>query len=200
VNFWTWEGDISQQQILVDFDAENEELQSLVNRQHVDNEQQQPNSQNSQIDESVDEQPQRVRRRPSWMVDYEVSKIEDPLTHFAIFLECDPVSFEEVVTEPIWVTKMDNEIVAIERNNTWELIELPKGQKSIGVKWVYKTKLNEKGKVDKFKARLVAKGYKQEFGIDYTEVFSSVTTHNTIRMVIDLAAQNSWPIFQLDVK
>lgn len=48
---------------------------------------------------------------------------------------------------------MDVEIAAIERNNTWELTELPKGQKSISVKWVYKTKLKENGKVDKYKAR-----------------------------------------------
>ena len=61
-NFWTWEEDISQQQIPVDFDAENEKVQTLVNEQHADNEQQQPNS---QIDESVDERPQRVKRRPT---------------------------------------------------------------------------------------------------------------------------------------
>jgi len=134
------------------------------------------------------------------MADYEVTEIQDPLNHFALFSDCDPVSFEGPVTKPTWVTTMDNEIAAIERNNTWELVELPKGQKSIGVKWVYKTKLNEKGKVDKFKARLVSKGYKQEFGIDYTEVLTPIARHDTIRMVIDLAAQNSWPSFQLDVK
>ena len=55
---------------------------------------------------------------------------------------------------------MDEEIVAIEWNNTWELTDLPKGHKTIGVKWVYKTKLKENGDVDKYKARLVAKGYK----------------------------------------
>jgi len=104
------------------------------------------------------------------MVGYEVTEIENPLSHFALFSYCDHVSFEEVVTEPIWITTMDNEIATIERNNTWELVKLLKGQKSIGVKWVYKTKLNEKRKVDKLRARLVAKGYKQEFGIDYTTI------------------------------
>ena len=95
---------------------------------------------------------------------------------------------------------MDAEITAIKRNDTWELCDLPKGQKTIGVKWVYKTKLKENGEVDKHKARLVAKGYKQEFGVDYKEVFAPTARHDTIRLVIAMAAQNSWLIFQLDVK
>ena len=90
---------------------------------------------------------------------------------------------------------MDAKIVAIERNHTWKLTELPKGQKTIGVKWVYMTKLKENREVEKYKAHLVAKGYKQKFGIDYKEVFTPVARHYTIRLVIALAAQNSWPIF-----
>ena len=43
---------------------------------------------------------------------------------------------------------MDAEIAAIERNDTWELSELPKGHKTIGVKWIYKTKLKENGEQD----------------------------------------------------
>jgi len=46
----------------------------------------------------------------------------------------------------------------------------------------------------------VAKGYKQQYGIDYTNFFSLVARHDTIRLMIALATQNSWPIFQLDVK
>ena len=52
--------------------------------------------------------------------------------------------------------------------------DYPKGKKKIGVKWVFKTKLNENGEVDKCKAQLVAKGYAQQHGIDYTEVFAPV--------------------------
>ncbi|KAL3525998.1 hypothetical protein ACH5RR_014370 [Cinchona calisaya] len=95
---------------------------------------------------------------------------------------------------------MDVEVDAIERNGTWELTDLPNGHKIIGVKWVFKTKLKENGGVDKYKGRLVAKEYKQEYGIDNTEVFAPVARHDKIRLVIVLAAQNSWPIFQLDVK
>ncbi|CAL8156616.1 unnamed protein product [Prunus armeniaca] len=65
---------------------------------------------------------------------------------------------------------MDEEIKSIKKNNTWELTELPQGHKTIGVKWVFKTKLNEKGEIHKHKARLVAKGYKQEYGVDYIEL------------------------------
>jgi hypothetical protein len=61
-------------------------------------------------------------------------------------------------------------------------------------------KVERKKKVDKFKARLVAKGYTQKYGIDYSEVFASVARHDTIRMIIPLAAMNEWTVFQLDVK
>lgn len=70
----------------------------------------------------------------------------------------------------------------------------------IAVKWVYKTKFNANGVVDEYIAWLVAKGYSQEQRIDYEEVFAPVARHDTIRLIIALAAQNSWPIFQLDVK
>nr|GEZ45107.1 copia-type polyprotein [Tanacetum cinerariifolium] len=37
-----------------------------------------------------------------------------------------------------WRQAMEDEIKSIEKNDTWELTTLPKGQKAIGVKWVYK--------------------------------------------------------------
>jgi len=71
-----------------------------------------------------------------------------------------------MVWSHLWKTK-NEEIATIEHKNTWELTDLLKGHKTIGVKWVYKTKLRENGEVDKFKVRLIAKGYKQQFGVDY---------------------------------
>ncbi|KAA0052835.1 Retrovirus-related Pol polyprotein from transposon TNT 1-94 [Cucumis melo var. makuwa] len=150
-----------------------------------------------------EERSQRTKRKPAWMTDYEVTEIDefdDPLTYFALFSDCDPTVFKEVIKDPKWQRAMDEEIEAIEQNNTWELTDLPKGHKIIGIKWVYKTKLKENDKVKKYKACLVVKGYKQEFGVNYKEVFAPVARHDTIRLVVSLAAQNSWPIFQLDVK
>nr|GEY33698.1 retrovirus-related Pol polyprotein from transposon TNT 1-94 [Tanacetum cinerariifolium] len=99
-----------------------------------------------------------------------------------------------------WRQAMEEEIKSIEKNDTWELTTLLKGQKAIGVKWVYKAKKNAKGEVEKYKARLVAKGYKQKHGIDYEEVFSLVARLETIRMIIDIAAQYRWKIHQMVVK
>jgi len=47
----------------------------------------------------------------------------------------------------------------IERNQMWELMDIPLHKKAIGVKWVYRTKLNFDGYVNKYKVRLVIKGY-----------------------------------------
>ena len=68
------------------------------------------------------------------------------------------------------------------------------------MKWIYKTKLNELGEVDKYKARLVAKGYSQQQGVDFTEIYAPVARMDIVRMIVALAAQRGWTIYQLDVK
>ncbi|KAF2292469.1 hypothetical protein GH714_023138 [Hevea brasiliensis] len=90
------------------------------------------------------------KRRPAWLSNYEVAKIDQSeyrLTHFALFSNCDPTNFESAIKDVKWQKAMDDEIAAIERNDTWELIVLPEGHKMIGVKWVYKTKLKGMGKL-----------------------------------------------------
>ncbi|KAM1634488.1 hypothetical protein ACFXTN_011416 [Malus domestica] len=88
----------------------------------------------------------------------------------------------------------------IEKNNTWELVDRPSDKPVIGVKWVYKLKLNLDGSVQKNKARLVAKGYSQKPGIDFNETFAPVARLDTIRTLVALAAQKGWNLYQLDVK
>ncbi|KAE8683276.1 TMV resistance protein N-like [Hibiscus syriacus] len=146
-------------------------------------------------------QSERVVQRTRSLRDlYEVTERQDNLTLFCLFADCEPVSFQEAVQEKKWRDAMDEEIKAIEKNDTWKLTSLPKGHKAIGVKWVYKTKQNAKGEIERHKARLVAKGYSQKAGIDYDEVFAPVARLETIRLIISLAAQNKWKIQQMDVK
>ncbi|KAB2614462.1 hypothetical protein D8674_037516 [Pyrus ussuriensis x Pyrus communis] len=83
-----------------------------------------------------------------------------------------------------WQKAMENEIAMIEKNNTWELVSRPSDKLVIGVKWVYKTKLNLDGSVQKNKARLVAKGYSQKPGIDFNETFAPVYVNQPHKFVI----------------
>ncbi|KAL4346685.1 hypothetical protein GQ457_17G012090 [Hibiscus cannabinus] len=95
---------------------------------------------------------------------------------------------------------MDAKIEAIEKNEMWELTSFSIEVKKVGVWWMYKTKANENGELEKYKARLVAKGYVQKHSIDYTEVFAYVARLETIRLVISISSQKGWTFFQLDVK
>ncbi|KAG7544127.1 GAG-pre-integrase domain [Arabidopsis thaliana x Arabidopsis arenosa] len=161
----------------------------------------------SQIPRIFPEIP-RIRRPPTYLKDYETreeeeeeEEEEEDTVNFLMFAAiADPLTFKEANEEEKWIKAMNAELESIEKNGTWFLMELPKGAKKIGVKWVYKTKLNEKGEVDKYKARLVAKGYAQREGVDYNEVFAPVARWDTIRMILALAAQEDWCVYQLDVK
>ena len=113
----------------------------------------------------------------------------DDIVNFS-FLSIQPTCFENAIKDKEWVDAMNNEVDVIERNQTWDLVDLPDDKNSIGVKWVFKTKLNERGEVDKQKARLVAKGFSQQPGIDYGEKFAPVARIDTVRFVLDIAAQN----------
>ncbi|GKV24533.1 hypothetical protein SLEP1_g34135 [Rubroshorea leprosula] len=46
----------------------------------------------------------------------------------------------------------------------------------------------------------MAKGYKQQHGVDYEEVFAPVARLEMVRLILSLAAENKWKIFQMDVK
>ncbi|KAL0392228.1 UNVERIFIED_CONTAM: Retrovirus-related Pol polyprotein from transposon RE2 [Sesamum radiatum] len=116
------------------------------------------------------------------------------------FIMLEPENFETAVKHKVWVQAMEEEIKMIEKNNTWELTDRPKDKEVIGVKWIYKTKLNADGSIQKHKARLVAKGYSQLPGIDYTETFAPVARLDTIRALIAIAANKKWKIYQMDVK
>ena len=84
----------------------------------------------------------------------------------------EPHTYAQAILDPNWQKAMDEELCALQLNQTWTLTLLPAGQKPIRCKWVYKIKYNSDGSVDRYKARLVAKGYTQIEGVDYSETFS----------------------------
>lgn len=112
----------------------------------------------------------------------------------------EPHSYKEVCTDPHWIDAMHIELIALDKNGTWELVQLFAGKNLIGCKWVYKVKNNSDGFLELYKARLVAKGFSQEYGVDYKEKFAPVAKMTTVRTLISVAAVRQWPLFQLDVK
>jgi hypothetical protein len=101
-----------------------------------------------------------------------------------VLFVADPTTYEEAAEKEEWRQAMQEELAAIEKNQTWQLIELPEGKHASArsfhcsftrwVKWVFRTKFGADISVQKYKARLVAKGYAQKYGVDYEETFSPV--------------------------
>jgi len=117
------------------------------------------------------QEPRRSTRRKFEVVDF--SKAEDVLRHreelrqsereefanVAVFGE--PTSFDEAMRSEHsseWQRAAEEEMKSLEKNETWELAELPPGRVAVKSKWVFKTKLGEDGEVVRYKARLVARG------------------------------------------
>ena len=118
-------------------------------------------------------------------------------------MEGDPTSFEESMRSAHsskWLEAMEDEMKSMKTNGVWNLETIPKGAKTVGCKWVYKTKYDSTGIVERFKARLVAKGFTQREGIDYNETFSPVSCKDSFRIIMALVAHYDLELHQMDVK
>ena len=85
---------------------------------------------------------------------------DEVVQDLAMYIEAGETrTYEEAADNSTWNKEMECEIQAIEKKQHWILTDLPTRIRVIGVKWIYKTKLNERGEIDEHKARLVALGY-----------------------------------------
>ena len=122
---------------------------------------------------------------------------------YNIGAENDPETFSHAMSSTesnSWYNAMKEEMNFMASNQVWDLVELPDGIKAIGCKWVFKTKKDSLGNIERHKARLVAKGFNQREGIDYTETFSPVSKKDSLRIIMALVAHFDFDLHQMDVK
>ncbi|KAD4180452.1 hypothetical protein E3N88_29043 [Mikania micrantha] len=120
--------------------------------------------------------------------------------HSAFVSQIEPKSVIEALREPALVEAMQEEPNQFQKLGVWHLVDLPKGEKKIGTRWVLKCKRNDRGVIVRNKARLVVQGFKQIEGIDYDEVFAPVARLEAIRLFLSFVAYRKFKVFQLDVK
>ena len=110
-------------------------------------EQQQPQTENMPNVEAL-RRSQRVRRS-AISDDYEIYNTEE------FHMEGDPTSYEEAMRSEHsskWLKAMKDEMESMSSNGVWDLEQIPKGAKTVGCKWVYKTKYDSRGNIERFKA------------------------------------------------
>ena len=122
---------------------------------------------------------------------------------YTYLIEDEPSSYTEAIssTEALfWKDAIKTELDSILKNQTWELVDLPSGEKPIGHQWIFKRKYFPDGSIEKYKARLVAKSFSQKQNVDYFDTFAPVTRMTSIHILIALALFHKLFIHQMDVK
>jgi len=95
---------------------------------------------------------------------------------------------------------MDNEIQALKKNDTWDLVPHPINHNAVGCRGIFKTKLYVNGSIERHKAHLVANGFSQIHGLDFEDTFSHMVRLATVRIILSIEVTSRWLLHHLDVK
>ena len=103
-------------------------------------------------------------------------------------LACVPIpsSYKQAMEHKCWQEAIEAELLALEENQTWDIVPCPPSVKPLGSKFVFNIKIRSNGSIDRYKARLVVLGNKQEFGLDYEETFASVAKMSRLLLHLNL--------------
>ena len=152
--------------------------------------------------------PVRNRQLPKHMSDYVVGDDNNDSFDAAISYSVDycykmsfiPNNYRDAINSENskeWCEAMDQEINVLSDNDTYELTSLPDGRKCIDGRWVYNVKPGIENK-PKFRARYCAKGFAQKYDVDYDETFAPTCRMDSLRTVVQFAAQNNMCIHTVD--
>lgn len=144
----------------------------------------------ARLDENLNDPETRSKRQINGLMDFGFALCTGtPVTHE------EALKSEECKN---WLDAMKIELEALMRNDTWELVDLPKDRKAIKNRWVFARKTDNTGETIRYKARLVAKGFSQRPGIDFTLTFSPVARYSSLRFILAIAADMDLEITQMD--
>ena len=121
----------------------------------------------------------------------------------SLLLENDPQTYKAPMSSSVssyWKKVVNSEIESILNNHTWELTDLPRGNKPLWLKWIFKRKMKPDGTTDKHKARIIVKGYRKKEGLNYFDTYSPVKRITSMSMLIALAVVHDLKIYQMDLK
>ena len=130
----------------------------------------------------------------------EESSASDNIVNAAF--ERDPTNFGEAMRSDKrdgWTKAMKEEIAALQDNDVWKVVKRKPGINALHTKWVYKTKTDAQGKLERLKARLVACGNEQVLGVDYSLTFAAVMDLSTVKVILALAAMWGVPAKHGDI-
>ena len=114
----------------------------------------------------------------------------------------DPKNYGEAVrsdSKDKWAVAIKDELDALEENGVWAVVVPPDNAHILHNKWVFKTKTDADGNVERYKARLVACGNEQLFGVDYTLTFAAVMELGTVKVILVLSRRWNVPARHGDV-
>lgn len=148
------------------------------------------------------ERPSRNIKPPSRFIEEMNLVEEENLFDEEILMVDEPSTYNQAIASPQrdkWLEAIKSEKDSIVENDTYDVVDLPRGREAIDSRWVFKLKYGPKGEIARYKARLVAKGFKQVYGIDYTETFAPTAKLSSIRTILTIAARYNLELHQMDV-
>ena len=102
-----------------------------------------------------------------------------------------PSSYKQAMEHECWQRTIEAELLALEKNQTWDVVPCPPSVKPLGSKFVFSIKLRFDGSIDRHKAQLVVLGNKQEYGLDDDETFAPVAKMTNVRTIVALVVSQS---------
>lgn len=129
--------------------VENDETEGTNENEHDHQASSDQETNDDQKEEVQLRRSTRISKKPSYLEDY-IYIAEEEGEGLLLLLNEEPWDFKEAIEEKVWRDACEDEINSIIKNKTWSVVDLPKGEKTIRVKWIFKIRRNADGSINKY--------------------------------------------------